>query len=30
MAPPALVCALLVLACPMDHVSLCDIAAHDQ
>ena len=30
MAPPALVCALLVLACPMDRVSLCDIAANDR
>jgi hypothetical protein len=30
MAPPALVCALLTLACPMDRVSLCDIAADDR
>ena len=30
MAPPALVCALLVLVCPMDRVSLCDIATHDR
>ena len=30
MAPPALVCALLMLACPMDRVSLCDIAADDR
>ena len=30
MAPPTLVCALLVLACPMDRVSLCDVAADDR
>ena len=30
MALPGLVCALLVLACPMDRVSLCDIAATDR